>query len=278
MATIKEIAEEMQNRYPEAEVIVEEVEKVNGARTGLSILQNGENIAPCIYLDPERIAEQDAETVCDGLQRAYENNKPDFSKTDILALREWENVADKVKIRVINKGWNGAYLEGKPHTEIDDLAVMYYIDLGTNETAGLMTVAVNDFFMGQWDIDKETLHAAAMANTAKGAVVRTIASVMDDAGFPPVPEDACPMYVCSNASRNLGGGVVLAIMESLRERFGTFWILPSSIHETIIVPSSAVDDREQLDALVNCVTLTQVEKDERLGTHAYFSEDMRVAV
>ena len=60
-------------------------------------------------------------------------------------------------------------------------------------------------------------------------------------------------------------------MEKVYERIGeNFYILPSSIHEVIVIPESKSPMRPQLDCMIQEVNETQVEEEEVLSSHAYY--------
>ena len=62
-------------------------------------------------------------------------------------------------------------------------------------------------------------------------------------------EDEVPMYVCSNTSKINGAGVILydGLLKEFAERVdNNFYILPSSIHETLLIPANTDMDVEYL--------------------------------
>ena len=85
-----------------------------------------------------------------------------------------------------------------------------------------------------------------------------------------------PMYVLSNNDANGGAAALLELpfLNEFKESIGDdFWILPSSIHEVILVPVSKIPDRERLTDMVKEINRTQVPKQEFLSDMVYrFSE------
>ena len=63
--------------------------------------------------------------------------------------------------------------------------------------------------------------------------------------------------------------VLEMIGEILKE---DFYILPSSIHEVIILPKSKGIAKEELDAMIQDINHTQVDTEEVLSDHAYLYE------
>ena len=86
-----------------------------------------------------------------------------------------------------------------------------------------------------------------------------------------VPQDEM-MFVLSNKQRVNGSAALLdkEIMQSIVDKFGgEFYILPSSVHECIIVAADADMDTSQLTAMIQEVNAGQVAPDERLSDHPY---------
>ena len=59
------------------------------------------------------------------------------------------------------------------------------------------------------------------------------------------------------------------IRQEIADKIGDFFVLPSSIHETLIIPKSAGMDRKELEQMVQEVNQTQVLPEERLSDHVY---------
>ena len=59
------------------------------------------------------------------------------------------------------------------------------------------------------------------------------------------------------------------IGEMLKE---DYFVLPSSIHEVIVVPESKGLDTEEMNEMVNEINETQVAPEEVLSSHAYYYE------
>lgn len=80
------------------------------------------------------------------------------------------------------------------------------------------------------------------------------------------------MFILTNALRNQGAAAILydGILKRLSDKFGSdLYILPSSIHECIIISAEEEDAREGLERLVCRVNHSQVAKEERLSDHVY---------
>lgn len=79
------------------------------------------------------------------------------------------------------------------------------------------------------------------------------------------------MFVLSNDAGMYGAAAILndSIRQEIVEKVGDFYVLPSSIHETLIVPKDAGMELNELEQMVQEVNYTQVASEERLSDHIY---------
>jgi hypothetical protein len=81
-----------------------------------------------------------------------------------------------------------------------------------------------------------------------------------------------PMIVASNQAKMHGAIAMKAgdKIAEIAERYGTdLAILPSSIHEILLLPVKENMDFRELDAMVQSVNANEVAPEEILGNHAY---------
>lgn len=174
---------------------------------------------------------------------------------------------------------------------MDDIAVIYCVMLGEN-AGGVMSVPVTNMLMETWKITKDELHKLALANLPK-LTPSTFVSMNELMAEMMLPEimsnmgvdretaeemihDMVPpenmMYVLSNKQRLDGAAAILdsEIMHRVQEKIGNdFYILPSSIHEVLVIPADAYMDFRELEAMVKEVNAAQVAPQERLSDHVY---------
>ena len=81
------------------------------------------------------------------------------------------------------------------------------------------------------------------------------------------------MYVLSNKSKLNGSGCILYqnLLRSLGKKLESdFYILPSSVHEVLLIPADDQDSYEELTAMVQEVNATQLANEEILSDHVYY--------
>lgn len=272
-------------------VSVQEVNKNNGlVLTGLTILKKDCNIAPTIYLNQvfERYQEgRSLESICREVIRVYEEHAvhTDF---DVSYVTDLAKVQSRICYKLVNAEKNEALLADAPHVMLEDLAVIFYI-LVNRDSEGTGTITVRNNMLSFWNVDTDTLYQLALANTQRmfRGSVQSMASVMTEILSHKLDEesaqefydmmvgedDMIPMYVCTNIDKLNGAGVILyqGLLQEFADRVGSdFYILPSSIHETLLIPADGDMDIEYLRDMVRTVNRTEVAPEEILSDSVYY--------
>ena len=107
--------------------------------------------------------------------------------------------------------------------------------------------------------------------------IRTIVERMTGISFPDNDSQDTDMYVLTNSRRCFGAAEILdkRTLRMVADQVGDrFIVLPSSVHETLVMPSKDESEYEELAHMVRMVNDTQVEAEERLSDHVYvYSRD-----
>ena len=92
------------------------------------------------------------------------------------------------------------------------------------------------------------------------------------------PEEETPsMYVLTNADKMNGANSILdaKTMEDISEKIGgDFYILPSSLHEVIILPDTPEMDKDYLEHMVQDINAGQVAPEDKLSDHVYMYDSV----
>ena len=76
-----------------------------------------------------------------------------------------------------------------------------------------------------------------------------------------------PMFIVTNSQTVDGAGVIFypEVMDQIGEGFqGDFFILPSSTHETLVIPDNGAFDYRVLEDMVQTINENEVAPEERL--------------
>lgn len=250
--------------------------KSNGVRLyGLSIVEPTSNTNPVIYLESffERFLDTDnwAGTVKDILE-FYRDNRVEDS-FDMKWFCDFSQIRDNLFYRLINYDKNQELLSMVPHTRFLDLAKIYYADCQIGETAG--SILIYHRHVKEWNITEDELITAAEDNTPRlyPANLHPICDTLgldDDINL--ILEMSIPMFVLSNTGNHNGAAAVC--YKDILERFSQkvdddLVIIPSSIHETMLLPLQKSNSIEDLREIVYDSNRTMLEPSEFLSDNVY---------
>lgn len=258
--------------------------KNNGTRHEGLIIQNpGLNVSPTIYLKPyyHRYLEGvSMEDICEDILAAYRDNLPE-KDFDTSLFTDYRKASRRIVMRLISYEKNAELLKAVPHFRYLDLAVVFYCMLCSGEK-GQANILIRKEHMESWGVNADDLRKAAEENTPK--LLPTDLICMKELLMEHRPECLdniadldINMYILTNRFRTNGATVLL--YDGLLARLSGLFdkdliILPSSIHEVILVPDEEEDiTREKLKeytAMVKEVNEIELADEEILSGHAYY--------
>lgn len=272
------------------EISVQKVTKNNGiVLDGLVISSKDKKFAPTIYLNSYYMCVtlgKPLPEILDEIIAGYEENK-DIAFENMEKFLNFDNLKDKIVYKLVQKEWNREFLEDIPSFEFLDLAVVFYLILERNRK-GQMTALIHNAHMTTWAVTKEELYQLAKENTPKllPPVIRGLKDVMreimrrslDGPFEKELPEDFLdnsslmpPLYVLTNQTQINGASCILydnCLAEFAAEQDSDIIIIPSSIHETLLVPDQGLDYNELLTMVID-VNKTEVLEEEVLANSVY---------
>ncbi len=258
----------------------------NKSREGI-IVELGDTVFPIIYLDElfDRYNEsEDIEEILDQVMVLCVNGKTDVKdKVDILLRGQWEEIKDTIEVCVINKAWNKEKLEHLPYLEYLDLALVFRVVLDKSSQGNMSCLITNDL-LARWNISKDELIEVALSRLDSSyyyiksmlGVIKECLGSEEENVLGSLDEDIVgevPLYVLSNSQR-LNGATGIARVDIINkfacDLDSDLYILPSSIHELILLPATEECSVKDLRDMVKSVNKTEVDKEERLSDNVYY--------
>ncbi len=213
---------------------------------------NGKNIESIV-----RAAVEDAQHVQrETFQPHYERIKDNIT--------DYEYVKENIYPALINYEKNKKFLKDAPHERYQDLAVIAIYRESDYE------IKVTNNALKAWDISAEELLSHAKENARKKTPSR-IFSVIEHADNL-LGEDNFDLMGITNTDARYGAYSLLdqETMELLESRVGQFYVLPSSVHEVIVVPVEQTDMSPlELEKMVKEINRDVVDDCEVLSDHIY---------
>ncbi len=188
-----------------------------------------------------------------------------------------ERIKDEILFQAVNATKNRVLLEQAPHQRYLDLALVFFY-MEEMEDHQRRTYILSNEQMRRLGVTKEQITEWAMANTPRLLPVsfHSMEHVLRKFGLweqAGEEADQAPMYVLTNARMFLGAACLFYpnVLPSIRNAVQEdFYIIPSSIHECIILPMSDAYTKSELEKIVYEVNLTQVPEQEVLSNYVYF--------
>lgn len=284
------------------EGLVAEVKRLTDSGTQISIQHMQKN--NCVILDALCICRKNDEMApliyLDGFYRRHRQGVPISHLAKLLlsqyhdipkippeamdSFRDFSKAQNHIYCRIVNYDLNARQLDPIPHKRFLDLAITCYFQVD-NETLRDATITITENHCSLWGISPNRLHQIAWNNTINQLpsqlqnMEETLGEILSEeesliledvstASFSPVP-----MYILTNSRRCLGAICMMypGILAKAAESFqSNLYILPSSIHECILIPESKAFPKEELEDMVEHINTTQLEPQELLSNHVYF--------
>lgn len=299
------IKEYLPDKYQGADVQIREVTKNNNLKLdGLTVELPGQNATPTIYLNglyEQHMAGRQMEEIMGSLAEVREAHDIE-QNISVEKFLNFEEVKDAITFRVVGTEANRDRLQNMPHRIEKDMALIYQILLKKGED-GLAAIPISNDMMEKMGVEEGILHDAAMENTPREfpAVFQSMDIVMreimrkDFMGFnldelteddglkefleylleesmEEIEQEHTPVYVLTNEDKLNGAATLFypEVQEQIAEQMGgDYFVLPSSVHEVLIVPDNGESDYLELSAAVNEINGTQVPPDEVLTGEVY---------
>lgn len=262
------------------EATAQEVRKGDFIQIGVTVGAQGSTIKPNIYVDTMKELSDDE--IADKVIEIYEKNKDNIN-WDVDEFLDYNKVKQGLRLCI------------RPQTENKDDIKVPYLDLELYARYELPidgdnhgSIVIKKDFLKKWDVTSETIIEDAKANTADkyaGDDMQNILMAMmfggefkemkpinnliseisnDDGGM-------MPMYVIGTFDKMWGASILYnqdIIAEIARQFEDDVAIIPSSIHELIVVPKSRMNG--DISEMIQEVNANEVRPEERLGDHPYF--------
>lgn len=261
----------------EYDVKVTKVTKNNDIElTGVVLMKESDNLSPTIYLDGLFEEYQDGayiEDLAEQIIRLYKEQLP-AGRLDMDFFRNFEQVKDRIFYKLVSYNKNRKMLEKLPYYKWNDLAIIFYYAM-EEERIGRASITIHHQHLKMWEQSMDTLYAVAQENMKKSMpeLLVSMKDLLEETTGLKMGEDTyLPMYVLTNQEKVYGAAAMLYSehMKKLAERWQTdLLILPSSIHEVLLLPDDGQNEYAFYRQMVEEVNTTQVEPEEVLSYSLY---------
>ena len=267
-----EIKDFLPDEYQDANIMVSEIHKQGKSYTGITLADDDHTTMPVINLNQFYEKYENGDTTDKILYEMSEIIERQTPDVNMELFTDYSQAKDNLFIRVCNPEKNADYLEGKPFSAREDLVVTYHIRLDVSvDGAGIASTPVTDQMLKMFGVSPQQLHDDAVANSEKIMPAQFTSMMKLMTGMEPDPDDP-QMMVLTNEHAINGAAAMFyeGQLDSVAEQMGgNVFILPSSIHEVIILPDNGEFQVAELESMVKSINATQVAPDEQLSDRVY---------
>ena len=282
------------------EVSVLKVAKNNGVEmTGISVKNVKTNISPTLYVDQFYEDLQHGRGMDELLDKAASSIKAGMPSKDFDMdfFKDFDRVKDKICYRLVNAKENAEMLGKIPHESFLDLAIEYYCPVD-DPGIGKGSILITNDHLKHWGVTQEDVKEAAAKNTpcinparcySMENMLGSMMGFEEERDTDELPEDLYhqdgfgSMHILTNQEKTYGACVMLYedFMRKVSEAAGNdLFVIPSSVHELIILPKTGENDAGHLQEIIREVNENTVSKQEFLSNNLYLydAEAQRLSI
>lgn len=278
------VKDEVTERFPQKEVEVVTVTKNNQiSKVGLSFRNKTRNetveVAPTIYLEDLYYHYKNdmigLNEVVNEICSYYSEAQKWVDENEYVGIRldDYDSLKNRIVCFFVNKEMNKDTLKDIPYILYHDLAIIFKIAFDV-EKGEVTTTLIRNGHLNMWGITLEDIAAIALQNTEElfpGVLLSMNDVIKEMTGEDIEVNDM--MYVLSNRQR-MNGAITILYSKCL-EKIGNilkenFYLIPSSIHEMILIKESGVESIEYLNEMIKEVNASAVIPEEVLADRAYY--------
>jgi len=278
------IKEELTKNFPDHELHEERVEKLqNQSYNGLVVKEADSNIGMTLNMDSyyrQMEDGMDAGEILKEITDTVITAKSQAPAVDAESLKDYAKLKDSLIMQMVPIEGNEEMLSRVPHKRISDLAVVYRILLSHSE-CGEASILLTNENCSVFGISEEQLAKDAQEASEKNhpLTIKNMETVLF--GVPEEEiEDTNGLWVISNDTGRYGASAIAypGALERIAEKLGnSFYVIPSSVHEMLVMPEGTAMRAKDLDGMVVSVNNSEVAEEERLTNHSYhYDKDARL--
>ena len=237
---------------------------------GITVFTDPERISPVFYIDSfyddycrKKLT---IEEIGDKILESYRSVVPEAQAHSNISL-DFEDCKDNIAFRLVSLKKNKRFLENTPHVIYLDLAV-YFVVIYKADDDGIESIKVTYELIDSWEKTSGDLLKLAKVNTPRlfPMVVKTLSDVLciENLGF--------DLLLLSNSHFVYGASVMLYVDEMKRIAKvleEDFYVIPSSVHEVLIMPKSKVDDIKEINDMIRSINDEHLISTDILSDRAY---------
>ena len=277
--------------YKDHTVRIDEVKKSGDVKLhGMSLIKGNNGTAPILYLEPyKEFVEQGVpkETVLRNIAETYLEI---IKKAPVIDMPEmtFESIKDDLRVRLVYNRTNYEYLEDHVHIDVGNgYCLVVYADLSDKMFDGAIINMRKDM-LDKFGLNESDVKRAAMEGSIKHCpakltyITDELFSMTEGADIENLLEGdkvdlSRGILVLTTEDKFAGAATMFypGVLEKAGKLLGwDYFILPSSVHEVLLVPADGRFSAKELAMMVRSVNSAEVSRDEQLGNRVLYYDNV----
>ena len=274
---IENVRSFMPEAYQKAEIDLYPVAKNGIVYTAMTVRLKDQTTVPAINLDEMFAAYERGVPLAAIGARMAEISMTESPVYDTSLFNSYETMKKNLFIRVCGVEGNKEMLEQIPHKTIENLAITFHIMVNNSEE-GMSSAAITNSIMDSLGLTPEQLYKDSLQNSpnilpAKVDSMINVLSGLTDIDMDSIDVHSQPQMVVVTNHSGINGASALfypGVMDQVGEQLhGSYFVLPSSIHEVIAIPTSLGSNYRELERMVHEINIMTVAPEDRLSDNVY---------
>lgn len=196
---------------------------------------------------------------------------------DAAAFTDYDQMKEKLTMEVVSADRNAEMLAEVPHEKMEDIAIVYKLVIEDADDHRDTILVTNDM-LKEFGVTAEQLKADALENAPVlrpaeiAGLTETIAKMSGMDAEDLLQGEQETTFVAMAQGDVRGAGVIAYpnFLEEAAEKLGgDFFILPSSVHEILLVKDDGRITGQELQKMVSDINAAEVLPADQLTDHAY---------
>lgn len=236
---------------------VQTIHKSSGLYNGLCLREKNRNIGIVLNLD---MFCKNFNSIDDAVQKifsTYISSIDNMPAIDAGSIIDYEKIKNSLIVELVNTAAHKDFLSQVPHKEIEDLSIVYRVIFQRDEQIEL-SMSVTNEMLKLMQISPDRLHDDALKSAANINPVELFlfGGIM-------------PTITSKNFLYGAATIVYSDVLKKASKIYGNYYILPSSVHELVIIPECLDLDLGYIKSNVEQVNQTILCPEDFLSNNIY---------
>ena len=279
---LDEVAEKLQAAQDpfsgQIRVNVKDVEKANGmSYRGIVVADDLLGMGVTINMDKHYkmyLAGKPVDEIVDLVQQQAMDAFEERPDVDISRVKDYESLCSNVMMEAVSREKNAEYLQDVPHYDMADLSIIYRVNVGESRNQGIGVITVDNRLLNSMGVSQDQFQKDVLdrALTGEPPILRSLTEVLGGiiAGDGSGPDGE--LFLATNSDALYGASVIAipGFLDQAAEKLGgSFYILPSSVHEVLLLKNDQAMEVQDLENMVQEINESIVSPEEQLSDRVY---------